>query len=369
MRSLRIVTPGFKLLGEIAGHTSLTITRRHYGVGEFQLSVPWGAAHAEALAIDCMLAPDGEPHKTLLIEGLVYEESKAAITVRGCTLDGIAKRRLAVPPPAADGTFGWDRVPVPGALDVPAETVLKHFARNNLADPPDQGRAVPYMAIAPDLGRGISMRGQARFEQLDALLHGLAEYADMGWTIAPDFAEKRFVFDVVPGRDLAVGNPGATHVILSAKMGNVSEMAHTLDAASLRNTAYVGGNGEDELRLILAVGDGFEGLARRETWVDGGNLEMPEELVSAGKRRLTGTDIKNTMHGTALIHGAFQYGRDFDLGDRVTLLSRTGRLDARVIEARELYEAGKPDAIQLTFGEAPITLASVVRGMQGEVRR
>jgi len=369
MKSLRVMTPGFEPLGEIARYTSLTITRRHFGVGEFQMTVPRGAAFARELAIDRMLIPVGAPHKALLIESLAYSEAKDEITAKGCTLDGITKRRLAVPPPTADDTFGWDRIPEPGLPDVPAETVLKHFARNNLAEPPDAKRAVPGLAVAPDLGRGIAMRGQARFDALDALLKSLAEYADLGWTITPDFQGKRLVFDVSPGRDLAVGNPGATHVILSLGVGNVSEMTHTLDAASLRNTAYVGGSGEDEERLILAVGEGFEGLSRRETWVDGGSVDLPEELVAVGQRKLTQSEVKNTMQGAVLRHGAFRYERDYNLGDRVTLQGSTGRLDARVIEARETYEPGKPDGVQLVFGEAPVTLATIIRGMQNETVR
>jgi len=353
----------FEAKGEIAGYASLSITRRHYGVGEFQLVIPVDAPHTGELAIDRMLIPSEEPHKALLIESLVYEEAKAEITVRGCTLDGIVKRRLAVPPPTSESTFGWDRV------IGDAETVVKHFAENNLTAPPDTKRAIHNLVIAPNQNLGIQMPGQARFEALDVLLKGLAEYADMGWTIMPDIQQKQLVFDVVPGRDLTVGNPGQTHVIISLGMGNTGEMTHTLDASTLRNTAYVGGQGEDEERLILSVGDGAEGLARRETWVDGGSLDFPDELITTGQRRLSQTEVKNTIQGAMQRHGVFQYGRDFDLGDRVTLLSQTGRLDARVIEAQEVYEKGKADAISLTFGDAPVTLASVIKGIQNQIVR
>jgi hypothetical protein len=374
MRSLRIVTADFAALGEIGGYTSLRLTRRHYGVGEFELHLAMAAAFAGELAIDRMLIPAGAPHKAMLIESLVRQEAKGEITVKGCTLDGLAKRRLAVPPPSAGNTFGWDRV------SGDAETVIKHFAANNLSAPPETKRAMPNLVIAPNLHRGRDMPGQARFEQLDALLQGLAEYADMGWGIAPDFAGNRLVFDVTPGRDLAVGNASGAHVILSLAMGNLSEITHTLDAASLRNTAYVGGQGEDELRLILAVGgrevsgnntpdDHCAGLARRETWIDGGSLELPAELVTAARRKLADTETKHTMQGAVLRHGAFQYERDFDLGDRVTLQASAGRLDARVIEARETYERDKPPGIELVFGEAPATLAAAIKEINNQIVR
>jgi hypothetical protein len=125
----------------------------------------------------------------------------------------------------------------------------------------------------------------------------------------------------------------------------------------------VGGRGEDEERFILSVGD-QEGLARREVWVEGGSLELPDELVFAGNQCLAKNEIKQTMTCTAQRHGAFQYGRDYDLGDRMTLESRMGRLDARLIEAIESYERDGPPGVRLVFGEAPVTMTSVVRGMQ-----
>jgi len=369
LKALRILTPDFTPLGEIGGYTSFVLTRRHYGVGEFELHLPASAPGAADIGVDTLLTPVGAPEKTVIVESLTYEEGKATLALRGCTLDGLAKRRLAVPP-SPDDSFGWDRV----VGD--AETVFKHFAGNNLTGPADAKRRIPRLALAENLRRGMqNVAWQARFETLDALLKGLAEFTDMGWHIVPDLEGKRMVFDVAPGRDLTVGNMGgSTHAIISLDMGNAGEMKVVTDGASLRNVAYVGGQGEDEQRLILAAfphddSPGDAGLGRREVWVEGGNLELPQEIRAAGRRKLSQTEAKSTIQGAVLQHGAFQYGRDFDLGDRVTLMTRMGRMDARVIEVRETYARDRPVQLDVTFGDAPLTLASVVCGMQNTIVR
>jgi len=355
MKALRALTPDFEPLGEIAGYTSFTLTRRHHGVGEFELHLPARAPGATDIGLDTLLMPVGVPEKTVIVETLLYEEAKDELTLRGCTLDGLAKRRLAVPPPASEQSFGWDRV------TADAETVFKHFAHNNLAEPSDPKRKVPRLILAGNLHRGIEVAWQARFEALDALLRSLAEFTDMGWRIIPDMARKLFVFDVAPGRDV--------HAMVSLDMGNAGEMKFFADAASMRNIAYVGGQGEDEHRLILAVGDGDTGRVRREVWVDGGSLELPEELVSAGKRKLAQTEAKTTIQGAVLHHGAFQYGRDFDLGDRVTLKTHRGQINARAIEVRETYGRDRPVQLDITFGDVPVTVTGMIGDLHNPVVR
>jgi len=372
-----VLTPDFEAFGEIAGYTSLVLTRRHFDAGEFELHVPARAPGAADIGVDTLLVPVGAPEKAMMVESLTYEEAKAELTLRGCTLDGLAKRRLAVPPPASDQTFGWDRV----VGD--AETVFKHYARNNLTEPADPNRGIPRLILAENLHRGpASVAWQARFEALDALLKSLAEFTGLGWRIAADLERKLLVFDVAPGRDLAVGNAQSdgAHAMVSLQMGNAGEMKYMMDAASMRNVAYVGGQGEDEHRLILSVngerqaGDdgGYEphkGLKRREAWVEGGSLELPEELVRAGARKLSQTEAKTTIQGNLLQHGAFQYGRDFDLGDRVTLKTRMGRLDARAIEVRETYARDRPVQLDITFGDAPATVTGVIGDLQNTAIR
>ena len=385
MKALRILTPDFEALGEIAGYTSLSLTRRHFGVGDFELHIPARAPGTADIGVDTLLAPVGAPEKAMIVESVTYEEAKAELTLRGCTLDGLVKRRLAVPPPASGQTFGWDRI----VGD--AETLFKHFAANNLTEPADPRRQIPRLTLAGNLHRGMKdLAWQARFEPLDALLKSLAEFADLGWHIVPDLESKLLVFDVAPGRDLTVGNAqgGGARAMVSLDMGNAGEMKHVIDAAGMRNVAYVGGQGEDEHRLILAVGAAdlgtetpqgeqtapeleaaIAGRARREVWVEGGSLELPQELLAAGKRKLRQTEAKNTIQGAVLQHGAFQYGRDFDLGDRVTLKTRMGWVDARAVEVRETYARDRPVQLDITFGDAPVTVTGVIGELQRTVVR
>jgi hypothetical protein len=353
--ALRIMTPDFELRGEIPIYASLQLTRRHYGVGEFELHLHPNTPNSGALEHDSILFLANEPHKAGIIETVALKEGAGDLMVTGYTLKGLTKRRVAVPP-LVGSNFGWDRV------TADAESVLQHYVASNMTAPEAAGRVMPRMTLVPNQHRGVaSLPWQARFEQLDEVLQAIGEYADLGWTITPDFGAQTFVFDVVPGQDLHESNPGTKRVTISVLSGNASEASYTDNRTAWRNVAYTGGAGEDEERLIQAVGNAT-GLQRREMWVDAGSIDNAPEIITMGQRKLTESSIKKSISATVLDSGAFLYGRDWDLGDKVTVRAGNAQMDARVTEVREVLEQGRTRQVSVVFGAAPISLAGVLRG-------
>lgn len=351
MKALRIMTPGFELKGEITGYTSLQLTRRHFGTGAFTLVVPARNAQVMGIEFDDVLFSPAEPHKAMLVEGMKINEGQGEVVITGCTLDGLTRRRVCVPPvsgqnPDGSNSFGWDRI------IADAETVFHHFMNNNLINPKDDpARAMQELTLAVNLHRGMAnVPWQARFDSLAELLERLGEFTDMGWDIRPDFDVRRFVFDVRPGRDLAVGNLGVSHVLFSLKNGVAVTIEHQIGTVKQRNIAYAGGHGDDEERLILQAGEVVAGIMRREMWIDGGSIDLAPELTTHALRKLAENGPENVIKCEVRAAGAFKYGRDWDLGDRITVLSPTGRLDARITETQEVYERGKPEQIKFVTG-------------------
>lgn len=357
MRELHIIDESFVLHGVIAHYGSLQINRSHYGVGDFELHVHPGETGADALAIDRIIFPVGEPRKAMLIESVERRENTDDIAVSGRMLKGLTARRVCVPPASASATYGYDRFT--GA----AESVLHHYIANNITEPEDTKRRMGCVTRAEDRGRGINVPWEARFEPLDELLGDIAAYADMGWDIVPELGAKRFAFGAVPGRDFSQENDDGRRVTFAVTLGNATVTAYTVNAKDERTTAYVGGSGEDENRIILAVGADAQGLARREMWVDAGSQEAAEDLQYEGTRKLSETKRQETITCEVIDAGPMRYGRDWDLGDLVTVTTASAQMSARIVEIAESYEKGGAERLSVTFGDPPRGIAQKMRSM------
>ena len=121
---------------------------------------------------------------------------------------------------------------------------------------------------------------------------------------------------------------------------------------------YAGGSGEDENRLILSVGNTAEGLNRREGWASLNGVSDVDMLRLGAERKLS--PRKDSVTAELLDSGLCRYGRDYDLGDVVTVVADDRQRNARLTAVEETYEDGKR-TLKATFGEGPVTLTGLIR--------
>ena len=430
MPSIMIMDRDFTLQGELAVYQSLTYTRSYWGIGTFSLTTAPDIPGASALIPGHLLWLAGEPDKMMLLEDIRRDSDN--LTASGVQLKGLIRRRIVVPPLSLPTTlwrytvgawrklsnpdtireamqgivwegyarpdsptegmvwldmrelaavYSWGTATDPGGvwLDLetarirqkyqdfgwdrysgPAESAYKHYAKGNLASPEDSKRAVPRLAIAPDQGRGLALPWQGRFDALADLYASIGEATGMGWDIRPDFAGKRFVLDAWQGRDLAA--------VISREMGNAADVQLQVTHSGSLTTLYVGGAGEDEHRMILSQGNDADGWDRREGWGDAGSVDDTAMLRLYADKRLAEGRPKETLTAQVIDSGACRYGRDWDVGDVVTVRGAGASMRARIIEVTETHEDGQR-TIAATFGSAPVTMASAIRSIYGGAAR
>jgi hypothetical protein len=318
------------------------------------------AKNALLLVPDVILFFGDEPEKAFLIED-ISSYARTKLTVKGCMLKGLAKRRVCVPPAAGARPyqdFGWDR------FTGSAEAAYLHFAQNNLINPEDAFRAFPNLTAAINQDRGIVLPWQARFDRLDTLFQAIGDATEMGWDIVPDISGKQFIFRVWEGLDRT---QGASLCLISEENGNAADMTYKQINSGSATTVYVGGAGEDEERFILSVGGNVSGISRRELWAEAGSLEEPDLLTLYAQNKLTDAAAKTTLTADLIDSGACRYGRDYDVGDKVIVSGRGAYMAARITEITETYENGAR-ALKGTFGDAPVTVSKVLTGRQGAAR-
>ena len=361
MKSLQVMNAAFANLGELAQYESVQMTRSYYGTGSISITLDPRAKNADKLAPDVIVFFSDAPDNAYLIED-VSMHKRSKLTVKGCMLKGLAKRRVCVPPLEAGARpyqdFGWDR------FTGSAEAAYHHFAAVNLNAPDDAARAIPNLVLGENLDRGAVLPWQARFDKLDTLFQTIGETTEMGWDIRVDLAAKQFIFQAWQGIDRTSGD---ALCLISEENGNAMELTYKNKQSGSASTAYVGGAGEDEERFILSEGGGITGLSRRELWAEAGSLEDPALIALYAQNKLTDKASKVTLTADLIDNGACRYGRDYNVGDKVLAEGRGYSTEVRITEITETYEKGTR-RLKGAFGDSVITVGRLLNSMQNAAR-
>ncbi|MFE0619716.1 siphovirus ReqiPepy6 Gp37-like family protein [Bacillus altitudinis] len=356
--SIRVIDRDFNLKAEIDDYESLQFTRRFYRAGEFEMHIALHKQGVDQLHKERIIVVDNKMHKAGIIQYREIgqnDQGVEVLVIKGPTLGGILDRRVTV-------TDSFDRV------RGPAETVMKHYVDNHLINSVNPQRRIPFLVNAPDLGRGKVTPWQTRFEPLNMVTQEIAEWCDIGWHIKLDYNIKKWVFDVLPGRNLTAEQRLLPPVIFSRDFDNIESQSFLDSDQQFKNVGYAGGQGEYEDRLIQMVGAGI-GADRREVFLDCSSAENAAELVEEGNQKLSTQKTIVSYEGRILNTGSFVYEVDWDLGDIVTMKNGSWgvTLNDRITEVKEIYE---PESkIDISLGEEVPTITQAIKQLTSAVKR
>jgi hypothetical protein len=350
VQPIRIMTPSFQFLGEIDDYESLQFIRRFHKPGEFELHINANKNLTDTLQEDNLVVLS--PKKVGVIRHReLNRENTEQLMIKGYSLQGILSRRITVPPTGQ----AYDKI------RANAETVLKHYVRNNAVEPLDPSRVIPNLVIAEDLQRGVIVEWQSRYKQLDEELEKIAFSTNIGWNIFLDLQQQKWIFDVYESRNLTASQSMLPPVIFSIDFDNIKNQTFTDSAVSYKNTAYVGGQGEGGEREIVEIGN-ESGLSRIETFIDARDVEDDLSLTERGHQKLNEFQKITSFESEILTYGPFVYEKDWDLGDIVTVQDKKWgiTLDTPITEVKEIYE---PSGFRLeaTFGNTVPTLIERIK--------
>lgn len=369
--------PAFRGIGLLTAASAVTLVERLYRPGYFTIEVPWGARHAEKLAVGRLVRVRGAGWKGRsspfwgIVDSLSLSVTAAGavLTVSGRQLKGLAQDRITIPPDftGVTGAQGYD--PASGST----EHCMKHFVQANMKDPAQPGRALYGLEIAPDLGRGLAQdKYMSRHEALSEVLAALGEAAELGWDIVPDLDRHRFTFDVIPGEDHTAGQSQRKRVILDVRRKTALAQHYQYSVEDSRNLFYTTMSGSefaDEALTVTYLREGETepaGIRRREV-----HLTVSVNAPAAGEEY-------DELKRSALIEaekyrpaesftvelgpGPYVYREDFSLGDRVTVRNQDWgiTMDARLTEM-ETRCSVEGASLTATFGTAPLNVFGQLR--------
>jgi len=357
--TVEVRNANFERVGQITAEylVGFTAVLRDKEVGSWSIPLPVGLPMAEALATPgagiIVSTNDGTmfsgPTRSVVTEQSTTDP-EGTYTISGVTDLIVLDERLAYPTPAtADVTAQTTPQDIRTGA---AETVVKAYVDANIGPSAPVQRAIPGFSIETDLGRGGTVNGTARFDNLLELIRGLADVGEISFSV--EQVGDGLEFQVTE----AVDRSGYIRFDVYNNKLTRTEYAFS---APIATRAIVGGAGEGATRTFLerTSADSLDAEnvwgRRIESFVDssstlteaGLQAAADEMLVKDGKTQVTAS-ITPSDDQTML------FGVDWNLGDKVTVVVGSLELVAVVTEVGILISA---DGVRIgaTVGE-PKTL-------------
>lgn len=134
-----------------------------------------------------------------------------------------------------------------------------------------------------------------------------------------------------------------------------------MQTSGSKNVGYTLGKGELEDRpIVLAGNTDISGIERKELLIDLGSVDIGEVQAEGEKKLADYKEVKG-IEGKIYQIPNMQYGKDWDLGDIVTVETEGYSEDKRITQVKEVYERGKTE-IEVTFGDK-------VPGLQEQLKK
>lgn len=234
------------------------------------------------------------------------------VSFTGVTDEIWLKRRVASPSPA-------ESMPPYSVQDSDlqvglASTVLRHFVDVNAGPSAVPSRRVPGLTVAADPAIGASVKGEARWDNLLALMQPLATSGGVGFRIVQVGNALQF--------QVFVPNDHTGDVKYSVDLGNLSSFQYDSTAPD-SNYEFVGGVGTGKTRLIKEVQDSDSGTVwgRIEgDFIDQSSTSDDTQLTQAGTDAIANGGEQASITITPIESSTQRYGFEYGLGDKITVI-------------------------------------------------
>lgn len=305
---------------ELVGATFVSF---YNNVGSWQLTLPNGSAAAELLrtpgyglivtGVNGVIISGNTIHATLIQSS---EDVVGQWEILGIDDSSAIADHLAYPEPsnASVDTQATDFDSRSGF----AETVIKEYVSANIAAGAGTVRALPYLTVEADQGRGSIVSATARFNNLQTLLYDLATTGGIGYTV--EQSGSGLVFQVY--------EPVDRSSTIRMDLANNKLTKTQYDYANPKATRVIVGGAGESVERIFYEGTTVDSLAaeslwkrRIETFVDDRGSSDLTELGQKADEYL----VENGVTGVSVAvtpsdDQNMRYGYDWGLGDRVTVV-------------------------------------------------
>lgn len=345
-------------LGDCESVTSGRWKDKFYGCGDFAFSVIYSKRVKDLFELNNRVYI-GKP-KLGIIKSSIAKSDKSgdSLEVGGVLSEDLLNMRI-----------NWGRV---NLVNQYVEVIIRKLVTDHLIAPTNTKRSIPNLSLGTIKNLPNKADYQNSFGNILTCVTALAQPEEYGFSVDFDVATKTQIFTVIKGVNRTDGQTLNQRVVFSRKNSSVISLEYTQSVTDYRNTALVGGEGEDDARTLVEVVGSYSGLDRYEMFVDARDIQSKDEsgntisssdynnlLLQRGNEKISEYQKVESLDGTYDAESIPEY---LSLGDYVTVQdSKLGiKMDTQVTEIETTWTDKEKESHKITFGTATPTLIEML---------
>lgn len=368
----------------IRTYTYVQYTEQFNDVGNFILRVPWTDESILFIQYNnYILFDDGIMGVIRAIS--ITEEEGNELEISGYLLNGMLSKRSFL-------------------LTTSYYDTISNIARSMITDlvinPDNIERRIMFIKLSNDSKYNPTFTNKIRVQntgdKLNEVIQEMFITENLGYKLYPNIKNynqstgesynfESADFRIIKPADRSNGNKeGNEPVVFSFELNNLQKLFYAEDGTDYNTIAIVASEGVGTSRKIITVGDEtFTGELRDELYVDardlqsedsGGNKitdkQLEELMIQRGNEKLEEHQKFISLTATVITQETnFEYGKDFFLGDFVTVMSKTlnREFKLQITEAIKTISDGV-EHLDFSFGYDKVQVTKLFKGGKDYVR-
>ena len=347
---------------------------RYYGTGDFEIYMQATANAVELLQVgNYVTRPNND--EVGVIEAITFNfsiQDGYMITAVGRFVKSILDRRIIYKLS--------ETVNTPTIISGNVEIAVRRLVLDNAIDCTDTRRNISILGLAalnnlPQIivdENGNPAQKQVSYDNLLEYTEKVLQEYGLSAKVILNDSNKKLLYSVFEGADRSTDNTdGNEPIVFSVDYDNLNSSNYEYDETPLKNSALIGGQGQDLDRFYTLLTSGKTGLQLREIFVDASsinrkyktagsdteqtytNAEYRALLNQKAQQKFKETVVKETFTGDINVSfGVWQFNRDYFLGDIVTVQDNkiNKYINTRITEATEVQDENGY-SVDVVFGE------------------
>lgn len=308
----------FTLQGIISEIIQSDIAHNFFETDELYMQIPYEEGITQVVQNGRFLV-GGANNKTFRIHSLEINEGERLVDIFADGIETVLSSRILMNPVE---------------LTDKAETIMRDLMNQNIINPSDVGRKIPFIELGSFQGAGDIINGSWHGVSLEEVFEQLAKETGFGYRFRFIPKEKTITFETYVGTDRTTNQIENEPIRWSANWGDTRDEILIASDKSYRNVCYLQ-SGDDDYPILYRVGADV-GWERFEMFSDANDLKrnMQEEgnptLTTAQVQKLLDNrgrlelyrNSKSTLYQFILNEDVPQkYGVDFFEGDYISVIN------------------------------------------------
>ena len=367
--TLKVYDQDLTPLGLAEDFTSLTWTRRAREPSECEIKLPVSSLAVDLLAIgNLVMKLEDETGEAMQIESREIEmddEGRETLTVKARGLMSWLSRRVNLT--AYDETS-----------DMTPQAIAYMLIKANATAPSAAKRKLPLILNERSgFGQDEVTFSASEYQDIGDLVADQLEEGEMNLFVTTDPVAGTHTLDIRQADDKTAAS--AQPVLISIDFGTLATPKITETREPYKNIAYTQG-GDDDIAAVEAGADtSVSGIDRfemgvsatdiKKSYTDANGNEKTRSaakvrtlLAKRGRRELARACAEMTsFEGEVVQSDGLRYGRDYDVGDRVTCMYGSIQMDATITEISEDYGTGGVRTIYAVLSDGTYSIRRAVQ--------